>query len=279
MSRLAIHWLDVFTDVPFAGNQLAVVPDADGLSDAQMQTIASELGLSETVFVHGGAERLRIFTPAGELPLAGHPVVGVTLDLARIGRIAREGTHVFSTGVGETPVEVVDGELAWMTQAALEVGQEVEVETVAAWLRVAPDELIGTPRFYSTAGMRQLFARIRDRDTLAGLDPDIGAIASFDADGVVAWCEHGDELAQRFFAPRLGFAEDPATGSAAGAIGALRVLHGAQPGEVIVRQGAELGRPSEILVSVGGTAGAPEPPRVGGHAVLVLEGELQLDGA
>jgi trans-2,3-dihydro-3-hydroxyanthranilate isomerase len=279
VTRLAVHWLDVFTEVPFAGNQLAVLPDADGLSDEQMQTIAKELGLAETVFVHGGAERLRIFTPAEELPLAGHPVVGTTIDLARIGRIARDGTHVFATGVGETPIEIVGGELAWMTQAPLEVGDELDAATVAGWLGVAPDGLVGTPRFYSTTGMRQLFARVRDRETLAGLSPDQAAIAAFDADGIVAWCEHGDELAQRFFAPRIGIAEDAATGSAAGAVGALRVHAGAEPGEMTVRQGAEMGRPSEIHVEVTGEPGAPDPPRVGGRAVLVLEGELAVDGA
>jgi trans-2,3-dihydro-3-hydroxyanthranilate isomerase len=276
VSDLAIHWLDVFTDVPFAGNPLAVVPDADGLADARMQTIAAELGLSETVFVQGGAERLRIFTPASELPLAGHPVVGTTLDLARLGRIAADGPHVFATGVGETPVEVVGGEVAWMTQAPLDVGEEVGAGEAARLLRVDRADIVGTPRFYSTA-LRQLFARVRDRETLASLAPDQSAIASLEsADGMVAWCESGDELAQRFFAPDIGIGEDPATGSAAGALGALRVYEGAAPGAVVVRQGAELGRPSEIHVSVGGAPGAPEPPRVGGRAVLVLEGSLRV---
>ena len=274
MSGPAVHWLDVFTDRPFAGNPLAVVPDADGLPGEAMQAIAQELGLSETVFVLGGAERLRIFTPGGELPLAGHPVVGATLLLARLGRIASPGAHVFETGMGATPVEV-DGEVATMTQAPLRVGDEVERERVASMLGVTGDALVGTPRFYSTTGVAQLFARIRDRDTLARLRPDLGAIAALSAaDGVLAWCEHGDELAQRFFAPRLGIAEDPGTGSAAGALGALRVFGGERPGPVVVRQGTEVGRPCEILVRVGGRPGAPEPPQVGGRAVSVLEGVL-----
>jgi trans-2,3-dihydro-3-hydroxyanthranilate isomerase len=93
---------------------------------------------------------------------------------------------------------------------------------------------------------------------------------------VVPWCEDGDELAQRFFAPQLGIPEDPATGSAAGALGALRVYEGGEPGATIVRQGAEIGRPSEMRVAVDGTPGAPDPPRVGGRAVPVLEGTLRL---
>jgi trans-2,3-dihydro-3-hydroxyanthranilate isomerase len=108
VAELRISWVDVFTDRPFAGNPLAVVPDADGLDDGQMQTLAAELGLSETTFVFDGARRLRIFTPNGELPLAGHPVIGATVELGRLGLLA-DGVHVFLTGVGETPVELRDG--------------------------------------------------------------------------------------------------------------------------------------------------------------------------
>jgi len=274
VNGLAVHWVDVFTDVPFAGNPLAVVPDADGLTDAQMQDVATELGLSETTFVLGGAEQLRIFTPSAELPLAGHPVVGTALELARIGRIAADGLQVFQTGVGPTPVELSGG-MATMTQAPLEVGDEADARAVAAALRLDPGAVLGAPRPCTTTGVPHLFARVRDRDTLAAIQPDLAAIAGFEmAEAVVAWCEDGDELAQRFFGPRIGIAEDPATGSAAGALGALRVSEGAPPGSVIVRQGAEVGRPSEIHVTVRGAPGAPDPPRVGGRAVPVLEGTL-----
>lgn len=274
MSGRAVHWLDVFTDVPFAGNPLAVLPDADGLGDEEMRTIAHELGLSETVFVFGGAERLRIFTPAGELPLAGHPVVGATIDLARMGRIAADGEHVFATGAGSTPVEVRDG-VATMTQAPFEVLREVDPCEVAGALRVEAGAFVSAPRLCTTTGVRQLLAGVRDRETLATLDPDLAAVSAIkDTDGLAAWSEHDGELAMRFFGPRIGIAEDPATGSAAGALAALRVHDGAQPGEVVIRQGAEIGRPSEMRVSVGGAPGAPEPPRVGGGAVLVLEGTL-----
>jgi trans-2,3-dihydro-3-hydroxyanthranilate isomerase len=275
VTTFKIHWLDVFTDEPFAGNPLAVLPDADPLSDEMMQRIAFELGLSETVFVLGGAERLRIFTPETELALAGHPVVGASVLLASLGRIGSE-PHVFRTGVGETPVEVRDG-VATMTQAPLSIGISLPRGDVCRALRVGLDDLVGTPRIYSTSGIQQLFAQIASRETLARIHPNQEAIAQLDdADGLVAWCEDGDELAQRSFMPRAGIAEDPATGSAAGALGALRVYEGGEPGSVVVRQGAELGRPSEIHVSVGGSPGAPEPPRVGGRAVPVLEGTLTL---
>ena len=275
MTAVAVHWLDVFTDRPFTGNPLAVLPDADELSDDQMQLIAYELGLSETTFVIGGAERVRIFTPVSELPLAGHPMVGTAHLLVALGRIGA-GTHVFQTGVGATPVDV-EGDWVTMTQAPLEAGAEVSAETVAAMLRIDPADIAGTPRFYTTSGIKQLFARMRDRDLLAALDPDVALIAADERiDAVMPWCEDGDELAQRFFGPRMGIVEDPATGSAAGALAALRVYEGGAPGSVVVRQGAEIGRPSEMRVSVGGEPGAPDPPRVSGQAVQLLEGTLRL---
>jgi trans-2,3-dihydro-3-hydroxyanthranilate isomerase len=276
VTAVAVHWLDVFTDIPFAGNPLAVLPDADGLGDEQLQSIARELGLSETAFVFGGAERLRIFTPTFEVPLAGHPVVGTAHLLARLGRIG-DGTHVFETGVGETPVEV-EGDLVTMTQAPLEAGAEVPAETVAAMLRIDAADIVGaTPRFYTTSGIKQLFARVRDRELLGAIEPDVALIAAEERiDAVMPWCEHGDELAQRFFGPRMGIVEDPATGSAAGALAALRVYEGGEPGSVVVRQGDEIGRPSEIRVTVGGEPGSPGPPRVSGRAVEVLDGTLRI---
>jgi trans-2,3-dihydro-3-hydroxyanthranilate isomerase len=271
---LRISWLDVFTDRPLAGNPLAVVPDADGLDDARMQAIAAELGLSETVFVTGGAGRLRIFTPTTELPLAGHPVVGVSLELARLGRISSEGTHVFRTGVGDTLVSLSGGE-ATMTQAAFDPGHQLDADELAIVLGIEAGAVVGAPRVCSTSGMRQAFVRIRDRQMLRALQPDLGAVGGFtDADAVGVWCDHGDELALRFFGPRVGVPEDPATGSACGALGALRVFEGGEPGAVTIRQGDELGRPSEIHVTIGGSPRAPEDVRVGGRAVLVMEGTL-----
>jgi trans-2,3-dihydro-3-hydroxyanthranilate isomerase len=271
---LPFSWLDVFTDRPLAGNPLAVVLDADDLDDEQMQAIARELGLSETVFVSGGAARLRIFTPATELPLAGHPVVGTSVELARRGRIPAEGTHVFQTGVGETPVAIAGGE-ATMTQAAFDPGRSLEPEVLAPLLGLGPNEVVGTPRACSTTGVLHAFVRVPDRATLRALQPDLAAIARFGVvDGVAAWCEHGDELAQRVFLPRIGIDEDPATGAACGGLGALRVYEGAEPGAITIRQGEELGRPSEIHVTIGGRSGAPEEVRVGGRAVLVMEGTL-----
>lgn len=252
-----------------------MILDADGLDASQMQALARELGLSETVFVLEDAGRLRIFTPASELPLAGHPVVGAAVELARRGRIPAEGSWVFRTGVGETPVELAAGG-ATMTQAAPEVGEGLAPEAAAALLGLDPSDVVAHPAVCST-GVPFLFVRVRDRATLARLCADQAGIAALPepARGLVAWCDHGDAaVAQRMFAPRLGIAEDPATGVAAGALGALRVSEGAAPGRLSVSQGEELGRPSAMLVEVGGTPGAPADVRVAGRAVPILEATL-----
>jgi trans-2,3-dihydro-3-hydroxyanthranilate isomerase len=276
MTDYAIHWVDVFTDRPFAGNQLAVLPEADGLSDEQMQTIAAELNLSETTFVRGAASELRIFTPRVELPLAGHPVVGAALVLAWTGAIPDSGEYVFLTGVGETLVDI-RGDVATVTLAAFDPGTELDPELMASLLRIAPDEVVGTPRACSAIDTPQALVQVRDAATLAGIQPDLRAIAEFkEAMGVGPWCEDGHELAQRLFAPADGIDEDPATGSMAGALGALRVFEGGEPGSVIVRQGAEIGRPSEMRVTVAGSPGSPSAPQVGGTAVRLLQGTISV---
>jgi trans-2,3-dihydro-3-hydroxyanthranilate isomerase len=275
--RCRISWLDVFTDRPFAGNQLAVIPDADALSGEQMQALARELGISETVFALEGARRIRIFTPAAELPLAGHPTVGGAIELARLGQIPADGPWVFKTGAGNTPVRVADG-VATMTQAEPELGLEHDLPAVAAALQVDGDAFASPPQMCTTTGVRQLFAEVEDRAALAALVPDQELVRGLEnVDLLSAWCEVADgEVAQRGFAPQLGIAEDPATGSAAGALAALRVFRGARPGPLLVRQGEEIGRPSEMHAEVDGEPGTPTEVRVGGRAILVFEGEVEV---
>jgi trans-2,3-dihydro-3-hydroxyanthranilate isomerase len=275
-TSVRLSWLDVFTDRPFAGNPLAVVHDADDLDDERMQTIARELGLSETVFVLEDAARLRIFTLVSEVPLAGHPVVGASVELARLGRIPADGAHVFRTGAGETPVSMAGG-VATMTQAAFDAGRVVDAEVLAPLLGLTAADVLRPPRVCTTSGIWHAFVQVRDRGALREIMPDTAAIARFDADGVAPWCEVAEgKLAQRFIAPRMGIPEDPATGAASGALGALRVFEGGEPGSLTISQGEEIGRPSEISVTIGGAPGAPDEVRVGGRAVLVMEGELRL---
>jgi trans-2,3-dihydro-3-hydroxyanthranilate isomerase len=125
----------------------------------------------------------------------------------------------------------------------------------------------------------QAFAQVRDRDTLAGVRPDLDGIARVDGDaiGLAAWCEHDAGVAMRFFAPRIGIVEDPGTGSAAGAVGAFRVREGALPGPLTVRQGEEIGRPCTIHVEIGGEPGSPRGVRVGGTAAPVLTATIELE--
>jgi trans-2,3-dihydro-3-hydroxyanthranilate isomerase len=275
MAELRISWVDVFTDRPFAGNRLAVVLDADPLEPRQMQVLAAELGLSETAFVLEGMSRLRIFTPAAELPLAGHPVVGTTVELGRLG-LLDDGDHVFRTGVGETPVELRGG-VATMTQPDLRVHRELDLGLCASLLGLEPAGVTGRSVVCETA-VPLGFAQLVDGDALAHVRPDLQGIASFDesAVGMAAWCESDGELLMRFFAPQVGIPEDPATGAAAGALGALRVEQGAAPGHVTIRMGEQVGRPSTIEVEIGGAAGAPAGVRVGGTAVPVLQATIDV---
>jgi trans-2,3-dihydro-3-hydroxyanthranilate isomerase len=272
MPALDVSWIDVFTDRPFAGNPLAVVLDADPLDDGEMQLLAGELGLSETTFVLEDATRLRIFTPKAELPLAGHPVVGSVVELGRLGRLA-DGEHVFKTGVGETVVELADG-VATMTQPDLRVHRELDPAGCAAVLGV---DVTGSPVVAETA-VAQGYAEVYDRDALASVRPDLDGIARLVPDGIglAAWCEHEREVLVRFFGPQIGIVEDPATGAAAGAIGALRVERGAEPGPVTLRQGEFVGRPSTIRVDVGGEPGRPRGVHVGGTAAPVMTATIDL---
>jgi trans-2,3-dihydro-3-hydroxyanthranilate isomerase len=272
MASLDVSWIDVFTDRPFAGNPLAVVLDADPLDGDAMQLLAAELGLSETTFVLEDAARLRIFTPNRELPLAGHPVVGAVVELGRLGRLG-DGAHVFRTGVGETPVDLHAG-VATMTQPDLRVHRELDAGECAAVLGV---EVIGPPVVAETA-VAQGYAQVRDRDALASVRPDLDGIERLVPDGIglAAWCEAGAEVHVRFFGPQIGVPEDPATGAAAGALGALRVARGAEPGPLVIRQGEHVGRPSTIRVEIGGEPGSPAGVRVGGTAAPVMRATIDL---
>jgi trans-2,3-dihydro-3-hydroxyanthranilate isomerase len=275
LTILDISWVDVFTDRPLAGNPLAVVPDADDLTTEEMQAIAGELGLSETIYVLEELSRVRIFSPTSELPLAGHPVVGTVAELGRLGRL-EDGVHVFQTNVGEIPVELSAG-VATMTQPDLKIHRELDPEGCAALLGLELADVIGQPVVAETA-VAQAFAQLRDLDALAAARPDLPGIERIEGTiGLVAWFDEGREVFQRFFAPQIGVPEDPATGAAAGAVGAIRVHQGANAGRLTVRQGEYVGRPSTIHVEIGGQPGSPQGVRVGGTALPVLEAKLDVD--
>jgi trans-2,3-dihydro-3-hydroxyanthranilate isomerase len=291
--------LDVFTDRRFAGNPLAVVLDPDGLDTAAMQAIAREFNLSETVFVRDPAEpaaraRLRIFTPAHELPFAGHPTVGTAVLLGRIdgGSGARE--IVLEEGIGPVrcQVEPIDADRG---RAHFEAPREPEqlsddlenLTEIADALSLTVDDL-GCENFVAgnwSAGNAFTFVPVRGRDALARSQPDPAkwdqAFGPDDPSAVYVFCREsagrGDRFHARMFAPRLGLAEDPATGSAAAAF-AGPIMRFTRPGdgehEFLIEQGADMGRPSlmqlALVVRKGELAGAV----IGGEAVVVSEGTI-----
>ncbi|MBK8975391.1 MAG: PhzF family phenazine biosynthesis protein [Planctomycetes bacterium] len=294
--------LDVFTDRPFGGNPLAVFPEAAGLSTAAMQTIAREMNLSETVFclppaAPGADVRLRIFTVDREVPLAGHPTVGTVFALAETGRLAvadSGGVVRCELGVGVLPVAVErepDGaRRVTMTQRSPRFGASIDDRgLIAAALGLDEAGLArgGARARVVDTGIPWLLLPLVDSSAVRALRPrpeacrELATRAGTDLIHAFAWREGAAGEPLQVHTRHVWFGtvtpgEDPATGSAAGCLGAHlaepRFAKGAAECRVVVAQGAEVGRPSRIDVHV---AAGPEPSvRVGGRAVLVGGGEL-----
>jgi trans-2,3-dihydro-3-hydroxyanthranilate isomerase len=293
--------VDVFTDQPFAGNPLAVFLDARDLSTDAMQAIARELNLSETTFVlptetDDADMRLRIFTPGGELPTAGHPTVGSAFVLAAEGRLRVEsGTSrvVFGQGVGPVPAEVVLDAHGTPVSAVMDAPLPgfgpgpISRTEAAALLSLEPDRIASDPPIeVGGRGAMFLYVPVTDVEALARarLRPDLWAsrLAGTPAANVhVATPVTEDGVRARMFAPGLGVPEDPATGSASGPLAARFVRHGllAPGGDGIARlqigQGAEIGRPSRIEVEVRVEGAEVVGVRVGGGCALVARGTMR----
>jgi trans-2,3-dihydro-3-hydroxyanthranilate isomerase len=290
--RFAFRLVDVFTERPLTGNQLAVVLDAEGLSDQRMQAVAREFNFSETTFVTpstaaGCDWRVRIFTPSEELPMAGHPTIGTGVVLEALGR-ARERT-VFELGVGPTPVRVRPG-WAEMDQRPPTFGAEhPDPAALAAAISAAPDDLApGLPPQAVGTGLSHLMVPVRSLDVVRRLRPLTdrweAAMAGFEKLAVYAFALEGElpgsDAHCRMFAPPLGIPEDPATGSAAGPLACYLAVR-ATPGPDGTRrfrfeQGFEMGRPSLLEASVDVAGGQVTAVRVGGAARIVGEGWLDL---
>jgi trans-2,3-dihydro-3-hydroxyanthranilate isomerase len=295
--------LDVFTDRLFGGNQLAVVLDGRGIPAATMQAIAKEMNFSETTFVlpperSDTDARVRIFTPAEELPMAGHPTIGTTYALARAGVVAPPvATLTLGLGVGPTPVslEWKGGELdfVWMTQLRPTFGEPAaDKAAAAAALRLTAADVAGAglPVQVASCGVPYLFIPLTTRRAVdsAVFDADsYGAFrraAGFDDLPVFLFSlEAGADKGTvygRMFAPGAGVMEDPATGSACGPLGCYLLHNNAvtreQAGAMLVVQGVKMGRPSDIHVAIGVEGAAISSVRVGGQSVLVGEGTLYL---
>jgi trans-2,3-dihydro-3-hydroxyanthranilate isomerase len=270
--------VDVFTDKPLAGNQLAVFTDGRGVNDAEMQALAREMNFSETVFVlppeADGHARMRIFTPSLELPFAGHPILGTAFVLAQPLQLIEIRLE---TRKGTVPVRVErEGPritFGWMEQPVPQWRAYERADDLLEVLGVESE----LPVDWYDLGPSHVFVALRSAEEVAALRPDIQALSRFDA-GINCFAPDGDHWKTRMFAPYHGVAEDPATGSAAGplAVHLLRYGRIASGDEIEIAQGAEIGRPSRLFARAEGTADAIERVEVGGSAVVVARGEFRL---
>ncbi|HET7543942.1 MAG TPA: PhzF family phenazine biosynthesis protein [Polyangiaceae bacterium] len=271
---------DVFTSRALEGNQLAVFTDARGLSGELMQRLASELRLSETTFIlppeQGGHAKVRIFTPNRELPFAGHPTLGTALVIAS----SIESREVrLELGVGTVPVSVErEGarvSFGWMKQPLPEA---LAFEHDSALLEALGVRDPAVPNAHYSNGPGHHFVAVRTRAELAALAPDFQRLARLTPHLVSVFCVDPEGVKTRVFAPAAGVFEDPATGSAAGPLGVHLVQLGKLSyGETLrIEQGAELGRPSELFVRIGGEGTRVSSVEVGGGVQIVARGEFRL---
>src|SRR5262245_8863004 len=279
--------VDVFTETPFEGNRLCVVPQAPpDLSTERMQMLALEINFSETTFVtesRPDGYRMRIFTPDAELPFAGHPTIGTAFTLASEGRT--EPTTIQTTAIGEVPVEVhLTRGFAWMRQRPPEFGPEfADRELVAEATGLSPDDLHpDLPMQVISTGLGPLIVPVRDETALRRAERIESACrrATERSGGecLYLFAVRGDgDVMARMFDATLGVGEDPATGGAVGPLGvylASRRLAG-MPGDAVVAQGELVGRPSFLHLDVRGDAGE-WTVRVGGGVRIVGEGSFRL---
>lgn len=285
--------VDVFTAEPFGGNQLAVFTDARGLDATQMQAIAREMNFSESTFVFPPENpvhdaRVRIFTPGQELPMAGHPTVGTGWV---VGSERSKAILVFELGVGPTPVAV---EFDTETRGAATMQQRVpefwpvsiEKEAAAALVSLEASALHpDLPVLNGGAGVDYLYVPVRSREALATARANSTAMETYFGDAfhraVYVFCPEADEASdargRMFFLVNGAPLEDPATGSAAGPLGGYLVNERVcPPGRIRLRQGYEMGRPSDMTVTVTGAPGALVSVHVGGGVVKVAEGTLRV---
>ena len=297
--------LDVFTDRPFGGNQLAVFPDARGIPERHLLDIAREFNYSETTFVYPPADsrntrQVRIFTPGGELPFAGHPTVGTAHVLATIGEIPLTGPEVhvrFEEGVGIVPVTVRAGddglpEFAQLTTAMVPetmAPPRVDPPVLAATLSLRTEDLVlgaWMPAPVSS-GIPFLFVPVRSRDAVARArvradlwDSWLRGTPSSEVMVFAMDAEHaGHDVRARVFVPGLSIPEDPATGSACASLGRYLADRDARTDGTLrwtVEQGFEMGRPSIIEVEAEKQGGAVTTVRVGGRSVMMGEGVLRV---
>lgn len=278
MQTLRYVVVDVFTDRPLTGNQLAVFTDARGLEGEVMQALAKEVNFSETTFLlppeDGGTARIRIFNPDEEMLFAGHPVLGTAWVLAQP---LQRGVIELETGKGIVPVELDRDEagalvFGRMEQPVPEIAPVADVDALCQTLGIAGAAL---PVEVYDNGATHILVALESAEAVVALSPDPAAIARFGVTGVNCFAAAGDGWKTRMFWPR---GEDPATGSAAGPIACHLSRHGLVSwGDWIeIVQGVEIGRPSTLFARADGSADGIERVTCGGRAVVVARGEFRL---
>jgi trans-2,3-dihydro-3-hydroxyanthranilate isomerase len=297
--RYRYYICDVFTDTRFGDNQLAVLPEASGLSDRQMQQIAREFNFSESTFVFppeaGHTRKVRIFTPATEVPFAGHPNVGTAFALATAGELGPiDGpipvTFEEKAGLVAVSIHQRDGRI-WCELSApqrLSLGKTISAEMVAAAVTLNPDDVVTRTHQPQVAsvGLPFLMAELEDRAALERARINMNGIDSIAAEGVTPdihlYIHSADDfdIRARMFAPLDGVPEDPATGSANCALAGLLTHHkGERDGSFRWRiaQGVEMGRPSILEARAEKRDGEVVGTWIGGASVLVSEGSIRVD--
>jgi trans-2,3-dihydro-3-hydroxyanthranilate isomerase len=291
---------DVFTETRFGGNQLAVLPQAVGLSTQQMQQIAREFNFSETTFVFpskaGHTRHVRIFTPAREIPFAGHPNVGTAFVLAtagEFGEIKSSLTVTFEeqSGLVSVTIQEAGGKVASCELTApqsLSFGKTLPVELVAAAISIDSKEIVTKTHGPQVAsvGLPFIMVELRDRSVLERARINMAGFEALAAQHVMpdvylyTQGTDGFDIHARMFAPLSGVPEDPATGSANCALAALLAHYSQQPNGSFrwrIAQGVEMGRPSTLIARAEKKDGVVQTTRIGGAAVLVSEGTIYLD--
>jgi trans-2,3-dihydro-3-hydroxyanthranilate isomerase len=274
---------DVFTDTPLEGNQLGIFLDGRGLSHDMMLKATREMSFSETVFFlppddPGADAHVRIFTPGGELPFAGHPTLGSAWVL---GEILKKELVTLRTGVGLVPVELgrdAGDEIAfgWMSQPIPDWGPYEQTAELLDALGT-PGKPDGLPIEWYRNGPHNVYVEIPGEQALAALKPDMQMLGRIPAN-VSCFTQTARGATTRMFAPALGVTEDPATGSAAGPLAVHLARHGRIKfgQEIEIRQGAAINRPSVLYARAEGTENTVERVLVGGRAVVVARGEYRL---
>ncbi len=298
--RYQYYLCDIFTSTRFGGNQLAILPHAEGLTDVQMQQIAREFNLTETTFVFppeaGHTRKVRIFTPTTEVPFAGHPNIGTAFALATIGEfgeIKSTAQVYFEEQAGVVPVSILKPPgrpLACLLAAPerLSLGEVAPLPLLAAAVSLDPNDIVTEthPPRVASVGLPFLFAELTHREALrraeidrkqlralaaAGLAPDIQLYVRSDDDY---------DIRARVFAPAAGVPEDPATGSANCALAGILAHYDEKPSgryEWCIAQGVEMGRPSVLNAEAEKKDGVVIKTTIGGACVMVAEGNIEVD--